>query len=138
MSFLEHLDELRKRLVRSVLFILVAFIACFYFSDKIFNFLAVPVQRELSTAKQKRIESGGTFTSFKEGDTARFVFNQKTNLGSVVIPVGASVESKIAKCEETKLCVLTEGDVFIGEVVGPKGSTTRSARRCGTVTRRAR
>jgi sec-independent protein translocase protein TatC len=122
MSFLEHLDELRKRLVRSVLFILVAFMFCFYFSDKIFNFLAVPVQRELSAAKQKRIESGGTFTSLKEGDTARFVFNQKTNLGAVVIPIGASVEAKIAKCEETKLCVLTEEDIFIGDVIVPKGT----------------
>jgi len=122
MSFLEHLDELRRRLVRSVLFILVAFIACFYFSDRIFNFLAVPVQRELSTAKQKRIESGGKFTSLKENDTARFVFNEKTNLGSVVIPIGASVEAKIAKCEEAKLCVLTEEDIFIGDVVVPKGT----------------
>src|SRR5215204_6516042 len=122
MSFLEHLDELRKRLVRSVLFILVAFIACFYFSDKIFNFLAVPVQRELATAKQRRIESGGSFSNLKEGDTARFIFNEKTNLGSVVIPIGASVEAKIANCEETKLCVLTEEDIFIGEVVVPKGA----------------
>ena len=128
MSFLEHLDELRRRLVRSVLFILVAFIACFYFSDKIFNFLAVPVQRELSTAKQKRIESGGTFTSLREGDTARFIFNEKTNLGAVVIPIGASVESKIAKCEETKLCVLTEEDIFIGETVVPKGTKVAEIR----------
>src|SRR5215213_522444 len=122
MSFLEHLDELRRRLVRSVLFILAAFIVCFYFSDRIFNFLAVPVQRELSTAKQKRVESGGAFTNLKEGDTARFIFNQKTNLGTVVIPIGASVEAKIAKCEETKLCVLTEEDIFVGEVIVPKGT----------------
>ena len=122
MSFLEHLDELRKRLVRSVIFILLAFIACFYFSGVIFQFLAVPVQRELRAAKQKRIESGGTFASFKEGDTARFVFNQKTDLGAAVIPVGASVSSKIAKCEETKLCVLTEEDIFVGSVVIPKGT----------------
>lgn len=122
MSFLEHLDELRKRLVRSVLFIVLAFIACFYFSNSIFNFLAVPVQRELRAAKQKRIESGETFLSFKDGDTARFVFNQKTDLGAAVIPVGASVSSKIAKCEETKLCVLTEEDIFVGNVVIPKGT----------------
>src|SRR5207253_1371086 len=113
MSFLEHLDELRRRLVRSILFILVAFMACFYFSDKIFNFLAVPVQRELSYAIQNKVESGETFTTLKDGDRARFIFNQKTNLGSVVIPVGASVESRIAQCEETKLCVLTEEDLII-------------------------
>lgn len=122
MSFLEHLDELRRRLVRSVLFILVAFLVCWRFSGDIYNFLAVPVQRELSNQRQKQIESGGNFTNFKEGDVARFVFNEKTNLGSVVIPVGASVEAKIAKCEETKLCVLTEEDIFVGDFIVPKGA----------------
>jgi sec-independent protein translocase protein TatC len=122
MSFLEHLDELRRRLVRSILFILVAFLVCWRFSGDIYNFLAVPVQRELAEAKQKRIESGETFTNLKEGDTARFIFNQKTNLGSVVIPIGASVIARIAKCEETKLCVLTEEDIFIADVIVPKGA----------------
>ncbi|HEY8563351.1 MAG TPA: twin-arginine translocase subunit TatC [Pyrinomonadaceae bacterium] len=122
MSFLEHLDELRRRLVRSVLFILVAFLVCWNYSGDIYNFLAVPVQRELAKAKQRYVENGGTFTNYKEGDTARFIFNEKTNLGSVVIPIGASVEAKIAKCEESKLCVLTEEDIFIGDVVVPKGA----------------
>ncbi len=122
MSFLEHLDELRKRLMWSILFIFLAFMVCFYFSAKIFNFLAIPVQRALAEQKQKRIGGGENFTVLKEGDTARFIFNEKTNLGSVVIPIGASVEAKIAKCEETKLCVLTEEDIFIGEVVVPKGA----------------
>jgi len=122
MSFLEHLDELRKRLMWSILFIFFAFMVCFYFSAKIFNFLAIPVQRALAEQKQKNIGGGGNFTVLKEGDTARFIFNEKTNLGSVVIPIGASVEAKIAKCEETKFCVLTEEDIFIGEVVVPKGA----------------
>lgn len=121
MSFLEHLDELRKRLVSSVIFVFLAFMFCWYFSGKIYNFLEVPVRRELAQAKQKRIESGATFISLKEGDTARFVFNEKTNLGAVVVPVGASVEAKITSCEDTKLCVLTEEDMFIGSLVVPKG-----------------
>jgi sec-independent protein translocase protein TatC len=132
MSFLEHLDELRRRLVRSVLFILAAFMVCWYFSGNIYNFLEIPVRRELAQAKQKRIESGGTFSTFKEGETARFIFNEKTNLGMVVIPVGASVEAKIAKCEETKLCVLTEEDIFIGDVVVPKGAKVAEIMSGGT------
>jgi sec-independent protein translocase protein TatC len=43
MSFLEHLEELRQRLVRSVLALLVGFIVCFYFSDKIYGYLAKPL-----------------------------------------------------------------------------------------------
>ena len=122
MSFLEHLDELRRRLVRSVLFILAAFLVCWSFSGDIYNFLAVPVQRELAKQKQKEVATGGNFTNFKEGDSARFVFNEKTKLGSVVIPVGASVNATIAKCEETKLCVLTDEDIFVGSVIIPKGT----------------
>ncbi|HEY0459837.1 MAG TPA: twin-arginine translocase subunit TatC [Pyrinomonadaceae bacterium] len=122
MSFLEHLDELRSRLVKSVIFIVLAFIFCFIFSEKIYNFLEVPVRRELALAKQKRIESGETFQNLKAGDTARFIFNEKTDLGGVVVPPGASVGAKVEDCGEAKLCVLTEEDIFIGSVVIPKGA----------------
>jgi len=122
MSFLDHLDELRRRLVRSVLFVALAFMLCWNFSDKIYNFLAVPVQRELAMAKQKRIESGAKFVSLKEGDVGRFVFDEKTNLGAVVIPTGTSVQAKITKCTEKSLCVETEEEIFIGDFVVPKGT----------------
>ncbi len=124
MSFLEHLDELRRRLVRIVLFVGLAFMFCWNFSDKIYNFLAVPVQRELAMAKQKRIESGKTFATLKESDAGRsirFVFVEKTNLGAVVIPVGTSVRAKVDKCTEEKLCVLTDEELVVGDFVVPKG-----------------
>ena len=35
MSFLEHLDELRKRLVNSVIIIIIAFAICWFFSERI-------------------------------------------------------------------------------------------------------
>ncbi len=44
MTFLEHLDELRKRLIRAALAILVAFVACFFFYEQIFNFLMQPLR----------------------------------------------------------------------------------------------
>ncbi len=47
MSFLEHLDELRQRLVFAVLSIIVVFFACFYFHEHIYDFLAVPVTKAL-------------------------------------------------------------------------------------------
>jgi sec-independent protein translocase protein TatC len=43
MSFLEHLEELRQRLLRSVISIIVGFGICFYFSDNIYGFLAKPL-----------------------------------------------------------------------------------------------
>jgi sec-independent protein translocase protein TatC len=44
MSFLEHLDELRSRLIRVVLALLVAFVVCWAFRDPIFHFLTQPLR----------------------------------------------------------------------------------------------
>jgi sec-independent protein translocase protein TatC len=121
MSFLEHLDELRRRLVRSVLFIAIAFMLCWAYSDKIYNFLAVPVQRELAAATQTRLENDGEFAALEEGKIGRFVFDKKTNLGVVVVPTGTSILAKVGKCEAEKLCVFTEEEIFIGDFVVPKG-----------------
>jgi sec-independent protein translocase protein TatC len=38
----EHLIELRSRLLKSIIFLLFAFIICYIFSDKIYNFLVHP------------------------------------------------------------------------------------------------
>ena len=43
MSFFEHLEELRQRLLRSILGLLVATGVCFYFSDNIYGWLAKPL-----------------------------------------------------------------------------------------------
>jgi sec-independent protein translocase protein TatC len=48
MSFLEHLEELRQRLLRSVISLVVAAAACFYFRDQIYGFLARPLTNELA------------------------------------------------------------------------------------------
>ncbi len=42
---LDHLIELRKRLVRAVAALAVAFGVCFYFADRIFGFLVLPLTR---------------------------------------------------------------------------------------------
>lgn len=42
---IEHLIELRSRLIKSVLAIAVAFVVCFYFASDIFNILVVPYER---------------------------------------------------------------------------------------------
>jgi sec-independent protein translocase protein TatC len=43
MSFLEHLEELRQRLLRSILSIIIGFAVCFYFADNIYGYLAKPL-----------------------------------------------------------------------------------------------
>ena len=41
----EHLIELRQRLMRSVIAIAIAFVVCFYFADEIFNLLVIPYEK---------------------------------------------------------------------------------------------
>ncbi|MAV48736.1 MAG: twin-arginine translocase subunit TatC [Pelagibacteraceae bacterium] len=38
----EHLIELRSRLLKSIIFLIITFIVCYIFSDKIYNFLVDP------------------------------------------------------------------------------------------------
>jgi sec-independent protein translocase protein TatC len=47
MSFLEHLEELRKRLIVSVIAIFVAFLACWNFADHIFAIIQEPLTKFL-------------------------------------------------------------------------------------------
>jgi sec-independent protein translocase protein TatC len=47
MSFLEHLDELRKRIVRSCLAVAVGILVTFAFINPIFNFILAPTRKAL-------------------------------------------------------------------------------------------
>jgi sec-independent protein translocase protein TatC len=47
MSFLEHLDELRKRLVHIAIYVGVGFIVCWFFARPIYDFLAMPLSKAL-------------------------------------------------------------------------------------------
>ena len=51
MSFLEHLDELRKRIVRACLSVAVGVLIGFFFIDKIFKFLMAPANNAVIRAK---------------------------------------------------------------------------------------
>ena len=44
MTFLEHFAELRRRLTRSILVILLAFLVCYEFHVEIFDFISRPIQ----------------------------------------------------------------------------------------------
>src|SRR5260370_9453306 len=94
MSFLEHLDELRKRLIRSIAFVFVAAMACWFLSDRIYNFLARPVMRALAEAEQRHMQVAGLngqqspapLNSLKVNEKLPYIFPQTTKLGSILIP----------------------------------------------------
>jgi sec-independent protein translocase protein TatC len=47
MSFLDHLDELRRRIVYTVISILVGFVIAFFFVNELFDFIMRPLQQML-------------------------------------------------------------------------------------------
>ena len=38
-SFVEHLTELRSRLIKSFIYLFIFFIACYFFAENIYSFL---------------------------------------------------------------------------------------------------
>jgi len=129
MSFLEHLDELRRRLIRSFIFVFLAASLSWFFADRIYNFLAIPVERALAEAQRRQVPIAGQtgnetilpLTSLKENDFGRYVFAQETKLGSSLIPAGASVTARVVKDTQGKLGLFTDEALYAGNTVIPKG-----------------
>lgn len=129
MSFMEHLDEVRKRLIRSVLFVGVAFIFCWFVSGTIFNFLSIPVRRALSEAQRREIKVEGKtgnesvllLSNLEEGEKVRYVFEKATKIGVSVLSPGTSVGAKVAKDNQGNMGLFTDEALATSNAVVPKG-----------------
>ncbi len=130
MSFLEHFDEFRKRLVRSLLFVGVAFVFCFYFSAGIYNFLSIPIIEALSEAQRRdiSIDNGLTdnsktlrLTELEEGEKGRYVFDRATKVGVTVVAPGTSVLAIVSKDNENKIALYSDEPIYTSNAVIPKG-----------------
>lgn len=129
MSFLDHLDELRKRLVNSVIIVVIAFVFCFYFSGQIFNFLSVPIRRALSEAERRELPIKGLtgdekilpLSNLKEGESGVYVFDQPTKLGLSVIAPGTSVDATVGRDHEGTVGVFTNEAIITNNGVIPMG-----------------
>ncbi len=53
-SFVDHLTELRSRLVKSIIFLFIFFIICYYFSENIYAFLVEPYANAVKDDISKR------------------------------------------------------------------------------------
>ena len=122
MSFLDHLDELRRRLVYSVAAIMIAFCVCFYFSDRIFNFLAVPVKQQLRKMRIAAQMINGTtdLSQLKEGELAQYTFVQESSVGRVKVPLGTTIRVKSILKDGKQQTVLAE-PWAVGKNVLPTG-----------------
>jgi len=120
MSFLDHLDELRQRIIYSVFSIAIAFSVCFALSGYIFDFLAVPVVKQLRKAKREQQAKYGqpNINDLKDGETAQYTFVQDTSVNGVKIPNGATVRvKKITKDNQPQLAL--ELPWAIGKTIVP-------------------
>jgi len=129
MSFLEHLDELRTRLIRSMAFVLIAAFACWFVSGYIYNFLERPVNRALAEAQaQRRVPIAGlngqvatvALNSLHQNDKVRYAFPEPTRLGAVSIPAGTSVMARVDKDAQGTLGLYTDEQLAAGSDLVPK------------------
>ncbi len=129
MSFLEHLDELRKRLVNSVIIVVVAFTICWFVSDRIYDFLSVPIRQALSEAARRELPISGVtgeekllpLSGIREGDGGRYIFDRSTKLGATVVVPGTSVLAQVSRDAEGKLGLFTSEPLITNNAVVPKG-----------------
>jgi sec-independent protein translocase protein TatC len=128
MSFLEHLDELRSRLIRSLGFVFLAATLCWFVSDRIYAFLAVPIEHALADAQRRQVPISGLtgnekilpLTAVKDNDLGRYIFSEETKFGTSVIPAGASVMARV-KESQGQLALFTEEPLYAGNTIIPKG-----------------
>jgi sec-independent protein translocase protein TatC len=129
MSFLEHLDEMRSRLIRSIAVVFIMLVGCWFVSDYIYNFLAIPVKKALAEAQRRELPLGGVtgnetikpLNALKENDAGRYVFTETTKLGASVIPPGVSVAARLLKDNQGQLGLFTDEDLYTGGIIIPKG-----------------
>ena len=62
-GFISHLVELRKRLISSLICLLILFVICYYFSDYIYGFLVDPFAEAV---KNDNVERRLIFTALQE------------------------------------------------------------------------
>jgi sec-independent protein translocase protein TatC len=126
MSFLDHLDELRKRLIQSVLAIAIAFAVGFGFADRIYEFLAVPVKTEAKKyriARETKLMGQDTRAALtqnlKEGEMLQYTFAIDSVIDKVKVPAGTSIQAKIIN-KDGKLVAALAQNWILGKTVIPK------------------
>ena len=129
MSFLDHLDELRKRLVNSIGFIVLAFAVCWFLSGYIYNFLSIPIRRAISEASRLNVPVSGLtgqeailpLDQMKEGDAGRYTFDRTSKLGAAVVVAGTSVQAKVERDFNGQIGLFTTEALITPNAIIPAG-----------------
>lgn len=127
MSFLEHLDELRSRLVRSAIAIAVTFVLGWFFAGYIFNFLSIPVMEALQRAKasqQVAVESAPvqSLATLAPGTELQYTFPADVRIGGAEVKAGTTIAARIEQGGDGKLALVVARPWGVGSVVIGEGT----------------
>ena len=128
MSLIDHLTELRKRLIWSFVYLIIDFAICFYFAESLFAFLANPLVQLLDTEKgQTFIYNGSLVNKGKyKADFVRIIIEIRDENTELIASDSAFVDGSSIKYTNGVItdCALQPGDVGSFSVVVnvPKGA----------------
>lgn len=121
MSFLDHLDELRRRLIYSAFAITIAFGISFAFSDYIYKFLAKPVMEQSRKARleYEKATSGGkkNLSELKEGAQIQYTFPTEAAVNGVKLAAGTTIPAKIIRGSDGNLTAVTAQPWVVGKSI---------------------
>lgn len=104
MSFLDHLDELRSRLIRIAAFLLIAFVVCWVFSDRIYHFLEVPVREAMIKAKGEAAvplaSSASRLVDLPDGTEGDFTIPTDTRVAGAITQTGTTLRVRVQRDEK--------------------------------------
>ena len=127
MSFLDHLDELRSRLIRSAIFVMAAFFICWGLSGHIYHFLEIPVKAAMLEAKKTYASRLTAATSplvdYPDGTLGTFSFPGDVKVGNALILAGATITVKVQRAPDGVPELVTIAPWFINQTsVIPEGT----------------
>jgi sec-independent protein translocase protein TatC len=123
MSLLEHLEELRQRLIRSAIAILVLLVASWFFHEEIFHFIEKPVRQALARAEAAGVRKSLDAPSYalREGDRFQYSIPEEVRVGDRMIPMGTPVMARVEKRDDKLVVVLAE-PWLVGKGLIPAGT----------------
>jgi len=124
MGFLDHLDELRRRLIHSAIAIVCFFIIAWFFSERIYNFLQIPVIDAIERYnKVTPVNPTTAPPEPKEGDIYLYTFPVQTKFSGATIPAGTTTQVKYKKTDGGKPSLVTSAPWLVGDSLIPADTT---------------
>ena len=108
MSLLEHLEELRQRLIRSAVAVLVLLVVCWFAREEIFRFLEKPVRHALMRAEAAGVRTAlePRRVSLEEGERFQYSLPEEVRVGDRLIPAGTPVPARVERRDGALVVVL--------------------------------